>query len=492
MRRRFHNLSLLWMLSIVLTAAPGCGSREETPAPSGAKTDLPSFLVIDIDSWRADRLGATRNGLPLTPTLDGLAANGTTFTQMIAQSGWTLTSYASLMNGRLPPLTETVTPVTLDWLDESEQILPEILGLYGYDTAAFPVDTLLEKISGIFDGFDTVGGQPYDQKEAASWIRSRDGAPFFALIHDQDLHAPAPPPPLEFVRRYHPAMPALQADNLPQIDRELQHQFGSGARQEHLIAWYDAALAAYDQRIADLLAVLDETGRRDDTVIILTSDHGEALFEHGKLGHGRMLYETVIHVPLVIVDPAKSTGGRSVDALVQTIDLPPTILERAGIPVAARMSGSSLLPLLDGGAEWPQREVVSMTNRQAVSLRGERYKLVFHMPEFHMPRPGEPQHTGAEASPADGWIAPTAVKELFDLQTDPGETVNLVTAKPQLADEMEARLSARLDEHLGVPGGGAIPFDAEARRFMQERGYWEVVQPHGPPKHQPSPKHPAP
>lgn len=483
------------MLTVGLAVAPGCGCREETPAPSGPKTDLPSFLVIDIDSWRADRLGATRNGLPLTPAIDELAARGTSFTQMIAQSGWTLTSYASLMSGRLPPLTQTVEPTSIDWLDENELILPSILGLYGYDTAIFPADTLLEKMSGIFDGFHTVGagevdGQPTDRDEAMRWIRGRDGAPFFVLIHDQDLHAPAPVPSLEFIRRYAPTMPIFEGNNLPQLDREWQRQFQGNMRQEHLFAWYDASLAAYDLHIADLLAVLDETGRRDDTVIVITSDHGEAIFEHNVLGHGELLYETVLHVPLVIVDPAGSTGGRTVDALVQTIDLPPTILERAGIPVAARMSGSSLLPLLDGDAPWPEREIVSMTNRQAVSLRGERYKLL-----FHMPRPGPQQLRGAEASPADGWIAPSAVKELFDLETDPGETVNLARAQPQLADEMEARLRARLDEHLGAPGGGNVPIDEEARRFMQERGYWDVEQPHPPPPEHPPkhpPKHPAP
>gem|GEM_PF-2897591 len=409
---------------------------------------------------------ARRQGEAVAPTLSALAARGQVFTQAYSQSAWTLPAAFSLLTGRYPLLVEVRDDTFPQW-DRAVRTLPQILGYYGYHSSAWWGHTILSDGGQFGQGFSD-HHDPSDQGygiDLAGWISHQDGAPFLALVHDIDLHNPMPPIPAQDLHRFVPAVPGCPAKQPPSDYETLRGLIGEQAAQEHIRGHYDGQVRAYDDAVADMLAQLDRAGVADHTVVIVLSDHGEELFDRGSLRHG-VHYDTVLHIPLLIADP--SLGPGTVDTVVQTVDLAPTILERAGIAVDREMDGQSLLPLMGAGAgSYAARDVFSVSNRYNASLRTADWKLLVRSEWEHHGQ------AGTTAVQEGGRIT-----ELYDLQADPGEGHDLLAQRPEVAESLEARLEAWRQARLVATGQvPRSPLEEHQKEQLQQRGYWGLASP---------------
>ena len=246
-------------------------------------------------------------------------------------------------------------------------------------------------------------------------------------------------------------------------------------------------MGQYDGTVGKVRAALDHAGFTDDTVIVVTSNHGLDFFGHdASVAHGT-LYDPVLHIPFVIDDPASPLRGVVNDTMIQGIDLAPTILARSGIPLAATMDGHSLLSLLGYAGAYTATTVYSMTSAMDASLRTPEYKLIVCRADC----------CGAAKAPADGPCRGAEVYKLFDLVADPEERHDIAAERPAVVAEYADQLRTWHHQQNAItPGGTAFPIDPAQKKMLQERGYWDLMFPNGdtPDTHAPptAPEHPLP
>jgi choline-sulfatase len=409
------GLALAAGLAVLATGA-ACGSRPPAPLRAEAR----NLVLITIDTLRADRLGCYGNRNVETPNLDRLSRDGAIAAQASVHVPLTRPSHVSLFTGLLPAehgIRDNVSPS----LRADVPTLADVLRASGFRTAAFVSSIVLSRQSGLGRGFeeysDRFEADGDDARflntiqkrgdgptaEAIAWLEARKGSRFFAWLHLYDPHDPYEPPE-PYRARY--------ADRL-----------------------YDGEVAWSDELVGRVGAALERTGRREDTLLVVTSDHGEGLDEHGEAVHGFFVYETTLRVPLLIRGPGVVPGTR-VQTTARSIDLLPTVLELLGVapPAGARLAGRSLAAVLRGGPQLPETATYaeSLTPRlhygwsDLRALREGRWKYIL------APRP-----------------------ELYDLQDDPGETRNLAAAPSPRADALRAQLAGLLDKERAAPSPDA-------------------------------------
>ena len=427
----------------------------------------PNFLVVDLDTLRADRIGRERNGVSITPHIDELARRGVRFDQMIAQSGWTLPSLAALLTGRLPlGVLERVPARQVEWMAADARTLPEVLGLYGYTTAVFYGATLPATFPAMRRGFGEHGEPPAAKpdgdsgREVVHWLDGSPKEPWLAVVHTADLHlmGDVPRDDVDLYAPGHPP-PCVEQGSLayPLLVERWATTLGRPTAEELLRAHYDAVVHHYDADIGEMVAALDREGIRGRTVVVVLSDHGQELFEHGNADHGPP-YEFNLRVPLVIDDPTHPRGT-PVASMVQTIDVAPTLLEIADIPVDAAMDGRSLVPLLRGAEGYVERPVISITDPHRMAVRTPEWLLV-RCQAAGCPRP-QPHDT-------------SAVLELYDLARDPAQLANLAGTGLAVERELTPFLDAlpTAGRRKAVDDG----MSAEQEKVLRERGYWDAGQ----------------
>ena len=478
--------------SAVLVAA--CqGPAPEAPPPL---SERPNIVLIDIDSLRADRFHAQRDGQPIAPTLMAVAERGVIFEQAFSQGGWTMPALAALLSGRFPQGVPRQS-VELSWLPEGARTLPEILGWYEYETALCSGKTLISSSLLTTDSFQRAFSVDLDEtprpvQPLAAWIEHEAQEPFFAMLHDLDLHMPAEAVPVEAACTWveDPQRCALGAGQSPKGAYEaLREQLGEDEARAQVLAQYDGALQAYDQVVGQLFEALERRGVQDRTVVVFVSNHGEELGEHGLYEHG-VHYDTVLHIPMFIVDPRhEGWTGRVVTTTVQGVDIAPTLLELVGVPVDQAMDGQSLVSLMDGRTDgYEERPVFSASDDATASWRSPELKLLVH--RWRSPGgPGPAEHRGPTEPNLHGRGPLTGA--IFRLDHDPGELHDLSDAEPALLAEawqqLEPWLEARIPENLAPR-----PPHPQGQPSIDERlkrdGYWKHVEPiHGePPKGAPS------
>ncbi len=439
--------------AILLLLAAACQGSNPTPPSARTTLDRPNFVLIDIDSMRADLLHAQHEGSPLAPALSTLAAQSATFDNMFSQGSWTLPALSSLLTGRYPMAFRTSNP-RMTRLDSLDQTLPSILAAHGYHGAVAWGDTVSAHIPALSEGFEHLldSGPRGDELPVSEYLRALPEEPFFLLVHDMDLHRPSPPPKPDIVQRHALGRPTPACVSLNQVHKRTRDTKGEDLARAHTVACYRAALDSYDRVVRSILDDLERTGLRERTVVVVTSNHGNELFEHGELGHAELQYDTVLHVPLLISDPALE-APLVLDPVVQTIDVAPTILARAGIEPPHGSDGASLLPLL-GLAEgvYEPRDVFSYATTSTGALRTQRYKLTIE------PGPAGP------------------LARLYDLEADPAEQRDVTEEQPTIAAELEARLQVFLEARGDQGGPAHPPPHPKLERELKERGYWEMVE----------------
>jgi choline-sulfatase len=428
---------------------------------------LPNVLLVTIDTLRADHCSAYGYGRPTTPTLERLARRGVLFETAYAPIATTTPSHATMLTGRLPREHGLIRNGQA--LPTGQPTLTDILRLAGYRTAAFVSSFALDHRFGLARGFETYDDDfgPAAPPRSEPWEGHRlDGAfdrtadrtcrralgwlgvqgylgppvpgrpPFFLWVHFFDPHDPYSPPPAH-ERLFPPPGPQPS-----ELDRQ--------------IARYDGEIHFADSELGRLLDELDRVGLLAQTMTIVAGDHGEGLMQHGHMGHGLMIYEEAVRVPLLVLWPRAVRGPRRVAGPVQLLDLTPTVLDLLGKPLRTDGHGRSLAGILRGQeSPDPQRDVF-LQRRQyltetvgSVHVKGEKIAV----------REGRWKYIEA---PEEGTY------ELYDLDADPHELRNLyqpsVSQASLLAGKLQAwRQSVRPPPLLSVS-------DEDARR-LRSLGY---------------------
>jgi arylsulfatase len=341
---RLHRPVIVAPRSRTIEAAP-------TPQPEAAAIDpRPNVIIYLVDALRSDRLGVYGCERDLSPRLDAMAADGIVFTDVTAQSSWTKAAVASIFTGFWPREHGVNGPD--DRLPDDLPILPELLHGVGYETGAVIANAFVGRQFGFARGFDHFefidhrrGRSEVIHRRLECWFddRGHPDAPFFLYIHTIDPHAPYAPPE-EFRTRF---ADAVKNPEVGQVETVRGLVLGTVAPTvelgRDLRDLYDAEVAANDDSFGSLLDLLASRGELDDTIVIFTSDHGEAFGEHDSWTHGLDLYNEVLSIPLVVRMPGGRGGGQRVSTPVQHIDLLPTIVGLCGVDLEVSLPGSCLL-----------------------------------------------------------------------------------------------------------------------------------------------------
>ena len=356
-------------LALVPAAAAGCG-----------RAPRPNLLLITVDSLRRDHAGPygwrhpQGGDEPVTPVFDRLAREGALFEDAVSTTSWTLPAHMALMTG----LADELHGVTDNFrrLNPEHRTLAELLAGHGYATGGFFSGPNLHPAFGFAQGFEVYRNcsgieapadlfesqelgvfRPVHQashatvtspallQEAGAWIAevARGGErPFFAFVHCWDPHydyrAPEPYGSL-FTRPYAGELTGTHAT-------DSKRAWGARDR-EHLLGLYDGEARWTDEHLGALLERLEELGVLDDTLVILTSDHGEEFYERGRWGHQRTLYDEVVRIPLALRWPGRVPAGLRPRGQARIQDLLPTVAELFDLPLAGALEGRSLVPLLE-------------------------------------------------------------------------------------------------------------------------------------------------
>ncbi len=332
-------------------------------APPVSPQDRPHVLLVSIDSLRADHLGSYGYSRDTSPGLDGLARDGVRFETVVAPTSWTLPSHLTLLTG-LDPLHHGVQDDTRR-LRLDAVTLPEQLQHAGFATAGFVSGPFLDSRYGYAQGFDTYDDYTVVAKSHAAshsgatsppllarvdaWLTAWDeqgrADPFFVFLHLWDVHYDfTPPPPYDtlFDPDYTGSVTGVDFERGTQVHPDMDPR-----DLDHVIALYDGEIAYTDQQLGQLFERLQELGVWEDTLVVVTSDHGEEFFEHGAKGHQKTLYDESLLVPLIVHSPTQVPTGRVVTEQVRLADIAPTILDLVGLQPkdpGDRALGHSLTP----------------------------------------------------------------------------------------------------------------------------------------------------
>jgi arylsulfatase A-like enzyme len=335
-------------LGAVLLVAAGCPAQQ----PAGR----PNVLLVSIDTLRADHLEAYGYGRSTSPTLSDLAREGARFERAYAQASSTVPSHASLFTGRYPFQHGTYTYRTP--LPAAELTLAELLRQHGFVTFALTSSVRFVRESGFDQGFASyrtfheLDKNERSQRVTEAALEAMDaagGRPFFGFLHYFDPHAPYSPPEA-FASLWHPGedpFPAQESQRFIQSHRR-PGQAVPPETLAYLEALYDASIRYLDGPLARLLEGISERGLAADTLVVVTSDHGDEFKEHGGLSHDGPLHEEVVRVPLLVRWPGRVPAGLVIERAVQGVDVLPTILDLLGLEVPGPLQGRSQAELLRG------------------------------------------------------------------------------------------------------------------------------------------------
>lgn len=358
-RSSLFLIFLLLILLLVLAIKPGSSRASASRVDT---TDLPNIIFIVVDALRADHVSAYGYERPTTPNLDAFMADGVRFAEATSASAWTFPSNAAMLTGRMPSRIQV-----RDWaslkarLPEAEVMLAEVLHDAGYQTTGIISAYYVRSQFGFAQGFDhyqvSASELAEDVNQATfDWLDTNQETirtrPQFLFVYYYDPHTwYDPPPPYDTL--YDPTYTGtLTADVYQHGQKVVSGEIVPSERDiEHLKALYDGEITYWDAQFDLLIDRLSAEGLLDNSLVILTSDHGQMFGEHGKWVHRNSLYEEVLRVPFFMHLSNGIAAGDIVETPVSHVDVFPTVLDLAGLPVPAGLDGESLRPLLEGQEE---------------------------------------------------------------------------------------------------------------------------------------------
>ncbi len=404
---------------------------ERVEATPGACRDW-NVLIVTFDTTRADHIGAYGHRGVKTPVLDELARGGVLCANAATTVPATLPAHSSLMTG-LYPFNHGVRANGTFRLEDRVHTLAEILREQGYRTAGAISAYVLDETFGIGQGFETffddlTRGMKYapnmfreraaelTNEDVLPWLRENGRSKFFAWVHYFDPHATYLPP--------------------------------EPYRTEYATDPYSGEIAYADSQLGRILDLLTELGVRDRTLVVMTSDHGEGLGEHNEQTHSLLIYDSTMHIPLILNAPGALPAGLRLDRQVSLIDVAPTLLDLLGVPAPAPMDGVSLIRDLPPAPRSLYIETLSSKTLHGwaplMGVRREDYKYIF---------------------------APRA--EVYDLRADPRELNNLYKERPDLAVDLHEELKRFVgdDPLVAADVQQNLAMDAESIEKLAALGY---------------------
>ena len=456
-RFRAHILNAsAFLLSVLISAASS--AQDQQPL---------SVLLLTVDNLRPDRMSVYGYEKDTTPFLSEFAEESVVFDRAFSTSAWTAPGMVSIFTGYYPPV--HAQHGRFSYYDDEMASAFKVLADHGYEV-------LGEGIRGPSHqgfGFQKLLGKSPDRLESFIEDRIDDPTPFFAWAHIKDVHLPYDPSEKNAVRfnadsRTNTAIEAVRKHRIilrhpEKVDIEFEHAGKIDFHQDDIPvvrALYDAEVADVDERLRRHLERMRETGLLDRTIVIISADHGEELFDHGWLGHASTgydakLYDELIRIPLIMRIPNSDMRGRF-HAMVQGVDFMPTIFELLGIntqKVVPQMQGRSFLPVIQGKTESIRDFVFNQTTlkgwttpreemqQRIVSVRSEDKKLI-RIPD------GQGMRT-----------------EAYDLINDPGEKNNIYSAEDERFWSLEKALEAWNIENRSKAAN--LVMDGANRRIKQ-------------------------
>lgn len=442
----------------------------DVASPADAR---PNVVVIVLDTVRADALSCYGNTEPLTPHVDAVARDGTRYATTYATCFWTLPSHASLLTGLYP--SEAGATSETNHLPEAVETLAERLRRDGYATGAVVRNPWLSVERGFAQGFDvfveawrTTEVPEIEAEHAAvgaavEWMaeRAREPAPFFLFVNLNLAHLPYTPSDEALQHVATREWPPDHVERMRGIESGWGHLTGrlelQASDYELLRELYHAEVWLLDAMVGELDRALHELGVADRTVLVVTSDHGENLGEHGRIDHVLSMYEPTVRVPLVIRGPGIPAGD-VVTEPVSLVDVTPALLAACSVP-DRDASGASR----SNGASPFTRDAVYAENRRPVN--GVRL-LERWFPDFDASSIDHPMRMVRSGSDKLIWTADVGT-ELYDLDTDPGESLDLSGRRSDRRDDLLAILRQWA---LGQrPVAGQVPEVAGRDRENLER-----------------------
>jgi arylsulfatase A-like enzyme len=505
------------LLALALLGALACSCSSDSRGPARP----PHVLLVSIDTLRADHLSCHGYSRPTSPRLDALAASGARFERTFASSSWTLPSHMTIFTG-LPVSGHGICDDRL-WTRSDEAgealavplagtFLPEVLGAAGYACGGFYTWKYLEPRFGFGAGFDvyerlghtfyswppvaekfealraagdteglkalaaqypdlfdaTHQSSPETIERALEWIDStldeNPDVPLFTFVHLFDVHDPYTPP-APYNTLFDPDYTgAINGKNVTSANSPVQRDMDP-RDLEHLIALYDGGIAWVDSQVGRLLDELDERGILEDTLVMVTSDHGEEFFEHGGKTHRGALYVESVHVPWIVAWPGHIEAGLEIGGASGLVDLAPTIYGLLGLRAPAGSLGRDLGPVLRGEAQIAPAIVLS----ELLLFDGEG------PPRRRVGLLSEEEHILLGARGDEPWQGAR-----FALDSDPGE--QSATVAFRLEEEVAAgvrdtlaKQRAALAESRALsatrPAGGWGPLSARELAELAAVGY---------------------
>jgi arylsulfatase A-like enzyme/Flp pilus assembly protein TadD len=417
--------ALFGLIALSIGAAFWMRGGSTTPEEDNAPT-RPNLLLITMDTTRADHLGCYGHPTSVTPNINQIAQEGVLFEQCVSSAPGTLSSHASILTS-LYPFVHGARDNVGYRLSEANTTLPEILHKNGFVTGAFVSATPLHRRSGIDQGFETfrdaetepmlVGGETCDR--AIHWLRKHADKRLFAWVHFYDSHFPY----------------------------EAPGDFVSSAPNPYL-----REIAYMDTQIGRLISELKRLNLYENTIIALVADHGESLGQHAEMTHLYFLYDTTIHVPLILRAGGMIPENLRIDAPVRTVDIAPTLLAMLDLQPLAVSQGTNLQPLIADAMDafevpaYAETIAGKLTLGTSIlrSLRLGQWKYI------HAPR-----------------------AELYDLSQDPGELQNVATDFPQQTQTMQNALRGLIAESPQIDDGAdhATRLGANELARLESLGY---------------------
>ncbi len=453
-----------------LFVTPRLYVRSVPPVPVPTTADLTDLncLVVVLDGATALRMGVTGYSRDTTPVIDRLAGESVVFDNAITQAVYTIASIGSVLTSQYPERHHTIS--FADRLPSSAVTFPGLLSEAGIRTAGFSGNAVMSPAFGLGHGFDEFievreledysGHGDSVLRSFLEWLESNHEHRFMAYVHFREPHFPFDPP-APFDSKFGPTDLFPEGVTDYSVVEAYNRMAGQGEEVapevvERIRDLYDGNMAYVDGLVGEILDHLVKLGIDEKTAVILTADHGEALFEHDYIGHNTQLYEESIRVPLIVRWPG--AAPRRVDSVVELLDIAPTVLDLMGLekhPARRQMQGRSFVSLLLG-AEASEGFAFSRTVwvKPRYSIRDSRYKFI--------------------------WNSRTGEEELYDLEIDPREKNNRHGKKSLVEGYLRQELYRWLREQQRLRGDAPAPdsplVSEEQMRQIKALGYGDYVK----------------
>lgn len=477
------------------------------------------IILYVLDALRADHLGCYGYKRETSPHIDMLAREGVVFENCFTSSTWTRPVAASILTATYPEAHRA--RLRHDMFSSDLPRLPQVLQVNGFKTAGFSTMGNLSSEVGFDVGFDSycdlfrdpiilerrsqfdaarVGLMHTSAEKVAlplaedineylfPWLDEHGTADTFSFVWSIDPHAPYTAP--DGWRHFSSKPSRSDAGEHFDVRR------ASLDDRQRIIDMYDNEIYYNDYCIGQIVNYLKEQGLYDDTLFVITGDHGDAFYEHGHYGHSHAPFEELIHVPLIIKFSGGQYAGKRVSGLVELIDISPTILAVTGSPSSAIgddfVQGKNLLPLIEGTRSQVHEYAFSDTqtldvHNRYLSVRSQRWKYI----QVRRPQRDTRTFVGAAQYVLRSGLLFKILRSprhflrtyfggsnehLFDLEADPGEQNNLAAERPELVDHLQLALAAweqqnaALAEHISI-----LPYTYEEsevlRQHLERLGY---------------------